>query len=380
VSAQDIPWAEIDAAILDGRMVDAVRMYRLASGSAIGPAVLLLNERRDYLETTIPMPSVPVPGPAAEIAAVAPTASAGLDESALARIRAFEDSAFCPAGGRIAAWRNARGEVCVLHRRDARTVEINLLPASGNYGHDLHGFSMGNEELVGRLQRGGSLEPADFGGSTALSELILKQLAPMLDPVSHADWLPSRATVFALDALRFEARYAFRAESWTRAEWQGALDRASRFPGLADALAEAEADGLPSGEAFAPTPAQSRLLLHLCIAECGVDRVQLDHEHFFADLATRRIEQVPPVHRDSWSALVGVADPTGHRRSSLPPWLDRATRGSQIAGLSPPGMARFLVPRLEGCLPPGRDLDALWPFLAGAAGRGNWLLGLAPTS
>ncbi len=379
MTEQHIPWAEIDSAILDGRMVDAVRIYRLATASAIGPAVMLVNERRDHLETTIPMstaevpPRLPVPSPTPVSVPI------GLDDAAQARISAFEDSAFCPAGGRIAAWVNKRGEVCVLHRRDAWTVEVNLLPASGNYGHDLHGFRMGNEELVGRLQRGGNLDPADFGESTTAPELILRQMVPMMPPVTHGAWLASRATVFALDALRFEARYAFRAETWSRAEWQGALDRASRFPDLADVVAEAE--GAPAiGEGFVLGLVQSRLVLHLCLAECGADQVRLDHEHFFADLSTRRVEQVPLAHRDGWSALMGLADPAGQRRAALPPWLERATRHSQIAGLNPPGMARFLVPRLEGCIAPGADLDALWTFLAGAAGRNNWLLGLAPAS
>lgn len=372
-----IPWDAIDAAILEGRMVDAVRLYQRATDSPIGPTVTLLNERRDRLQTTVPLPppATQAPPPVAPPATIAPI----LDEAALAGIRAFEDSAFCPAGGRIAAWRNRRGDVCVLHRRDARTVEVNLLPASRNYAHDLNGFSMSNEELVGRLERGGSLDPADFGDAVGLPAQILRQMVPTVAPAAHADWRPSRATILALDALRFEARYAFRAETWTRAEWQGALDRATRVDGLAEVIAEAETEPV-GGEGFVPGPAQSRLLLHLCLAECAVDQVRLDDAGFFAALANRRFETVPLAHRDAWASLVAIADPTGQRRSALPPWLDRATRHSQHAGLCPPGMARFLVPRLEGFLTPGPDLDALWPFLAGAAGRNNWLLGLAPVS
>lgn len=368
-----VPWDAIDAAILEGRMVEAVRLYQRATDSPIGPTVLLLNERRERLQTTVPLP------PPVKLAPTPTPLSAVLDDTALDYIQAFEDSAFCPAGGRIAAWRNRRGEVCVLHRRDARTVEVNLLPASRNFGHDLHGFSMSNEELVGRLQRGGVLDPADFGDAVGLPDQILRQMVPMVTPLAHADWRPSRATILALDALRFEARYAFRAETWTRAEWQGALDRAARVDALAEIIADAEAEPM-NGEGFVPGPAQSRLLLHLCLAECAIDQVRLDHAGFFADLAHRRVEMVPLAHRDAWAALVAIADPIDQRRNALPPWLERGTRHREHAGLSPPGMARFLVPRLEGLLPPGPDLDALWPFLAGAAGRGNWLLGLAPTS
>lgn len=370
----DIPWADIDAAIADGQMVDAVRLYRLATGSAIGPAVMLLNERKAVL------------GPKTEAAAdaLAPTQQSKLtqpvlDDDALARIRTFEDSAYCPVGGRLAAWRNRHGELCVLHRRDARSVEVNILPVSGNYAHDLHGFSLSNEDLIARLEAGGELHPADFAGTTQIAALILRQLAPTVVPEARTFWQPSRATVLALDALRFEARYAFRGDYWSLAEWQGALERAARLPELAEPLLDARAEPTPT-EGFIPNTAQCNLLLHLCIAECAVDQVRLDSEHFFADLASKRLEDTPLGHRDAWSALIGLADVNHRRRNTLPPWLDRATRNGQLAGLSPPGMARFLVPRLDGCLPPGPDLDALWTFLAGAAGRGNWLLAMAPTS
>lgn len=375
MGADSIPWQEIDAAIAEDRMVDAIRMYRQATGSGIGPAVATLDARRQAL-------NVPATPSNVSPAAPPPVVLPGFDEQAVQAVQRFEASAFAPAGNRIAAWRNRRGEVCVLHRLDAAQVVLNLLPASGHYGHDLHGYTRSVVDLIRQLKAGGELDQADFGATPSVRDSILRRLDADPSPSFGLVRAPSRAVLYALDAARFESRYAYRGSWVTPDDWRAVVRGAVAIPALAEALDDV-APATVAAAPFLPNATQARLILDLCIADCAVRELKFDHEAQFRDWESVHGDRIPALLLDAWFAFMRMFDIGGHLRVALPPWLDLATRHSHSAALSAPGQVRFLAPRFPGLaahLPPSADLVPLSSLLDASAGRGDWLLALSPDS
>lgn len=372
MSTPEVPWSEIDAAIRDNRLVEAIRLYRLATGSALAPAAALIQARQAAMAGSPPT--------AEATTTPEPRASKALDAGALDLLQYFENSAFCPPGGRIAAWRNRAGELCALHRRDAHTLELNVIPGNRQFGHDLHGYTLSLADLLQRLRASQALPMADFAEAAELGPLLLRQLTP--EPARTPRLSASRASLIALDAARFEAQFMFRGAIWSGPTWRAMLERAARHTSLREELDELRND--PSeGPSLLPNAPQSRLLLELCVMECGTGSYALDHEAQFRDWACHDDRKVPLPLLDAFATLQGWLDVEGARRSGLPPWLDQATRHRLSVGLATPGLVRFLAPRwpdLGAHLEAHHDLSGMSELLTAAAGRGDYVLALAPLS
>jgi len=368
VSDDQAPWADIDIALREQRAVDAIRLYRLATGTGIGPAVQRIEARKRELGVArAPAPAAPsnvLPG-----VLLGP----GMGAAEQTRVAQFEASAFRPAGVLLAAWRSARGEVCVLHRRDGRQLQLDVLPDSGNYGHDLHGYSIIADGLHALTAAGGNPDQAEIGNDPQFRAALREILVPAVQAVQG---LASRSMLIALDAAVFEAGFAYRSGGVLQAaDWQAIADRARALPALAEELAACT----PATGDVPLDPARARLILSLCLAECTRAVHLFNFERHFADLDVRHAEALVPLARETlgmYRRLAGAA--------ALPDWMEIAARDGHRSGLLEPGAVRWLAPRIGTLLAgiPGAAAEAgpVTILIGEAAAAGNWLMGLEPAS
>ncbi|MBK6436204.1 MAG: hypothetical protein IPF83_10255 [Rhodanobacteraceae bacterium] len=378
-------WQDIDAMLLAGNAIVAIRRYREYTGSDLAPSVLAIEARKRRFETPSPIPTI---------------ASQELRPDG---VQAYLDSGHAPRGDCIAWWSTRAGDFCVLvHTVDAPSpgFELALFPRQvGHWGHQLQGYRLALRDLLALAEQSALPYRVDFGENSkpppALREWIAGYLArTRAVPTSTPHWRASRTCLFALSAPEFERDHLFRppfldADAWAAVRIMAASDSA-----MQEYLDELPADEHERVDAVPNLTLRAQPLLWMaCLRCCDARALEADaFDTWFADLDTAIVEpRLPLALHPTWTLWRGLIDIAATRRSGLPWWLRGTGEVSTCAiGLLAPHEVRYLAAQLPSLwsmleqlgapLLPAAERGDWLAFITAAASDGRWLVGVEPGS
>jgi hypothetical protein len=366
---------EIDAALIEQRMIEAIRIYRQETG-------VTLAEARDFVEVR-----QRALGPLRLLEAGAAVATLPGD------VQRYLDSGHARKGELFGWWRSPRADWCVLVRyanEPQAMFEIGVFPpAIGHWGHDLHGLRCTAIELAAALD-GGGFAGAEWDGPKIVAELRqrLRGISSTSDSASklRATPRPSCSTVFVLDGACFERDWLCLIPPLDPVWWAPRRLRVANDAELIELAGLLPGRYLEQGNSAIECSSEAGpMLWALCHEECLRESVQAQSsDTLFAD-----IESHPPDWRGlsigtrpAWNTLLALVDIAARRRDALPWWLQAAAEYSTASiGLLGPSDTR----RLSQCAtelldlfvdrPEQPDIAACLKLCSRAAQESHWLLG-----
>lgn len=368
-------WAMIDAAVAEQRQIEAIRLYREATGVALAVAIRALQDR-------------------ASAASQHPQRLTAAAFDLL--LQRYFDSGYARPGELWARWQNSTGDCCVLVQIQVvpePRFELGVFaPGLAHWGHQLNGATLDLAQLRAALAGDGPAG-ADWRESPATAELLRRRLLDLTDtaPLRHSrtDGFAAHTALIALRSEVFERDYRHLPALLSMTEWHALHARAMDCSEAAEMLeAGTPPVGALSADRIELAPASGPVIYALCIADCAASQHEIQaSDTYFADLAASRIDSatLSPAAMAAWEIWLQLTDTAGQARHSLPWWL-RATGSVRHVnvGLIDPGQAALLQrhqAELQTLLLPHAasvDTQRLFALVATAAEAGQWVLGYEP--
>lgn len=361
--------AQIDAALAADKVIEAIRLYRVATQADLLSGRRFVEARRSMLEPVRAVPPT-VPAP----------------------VQRYLDSGHARRGELFGYWRNARRDWCVLvmfQRQPQALFELGVFAETiAHWGHDLGGRTATVDDLRGALSTGGfaGAEWGDDAHATAQLRARLRALLPRIaaPPAVAGSVTPSRTAIRVLDGPRFERDWLYLPVRVDGDWWQLRAARAVSEQALAGGslpLTDVE-----SGKVW--PQAAGPLLWSLCCSDCSIASMQAGAaDTLFSDLEAQppNWEALAPAVQMAWFELLLLVDVSTHRRSALPWWLQAlAAERSASVGLLGPAAARLLsrhAPELRRLFAENRlldDINSILELAGTAAADSHWLVGWEP--
>lgn len=360
-------WIAIDAALAESRTIDAIRLYREATGVGLFPARQALEARAR--ETARP---------------------AGPPEP----VTRYLNSGFARPGELWTWWTADNGDWCVLVRLSeagSPRFELGVFPPNvGSWGQQLNGATLSLTELTTAVS-GSGLLPTGTAIPTAIREALRGRLsglvvaAPTRSP-RKGYVSASRTALHRLDDAAFQA-WLHLPEPLPWGQWEQLLTRARALPAADDQLEGLDLPG--AADSVTLPPMLAPVLFVLCATDCSEDAFVIERtDHYFGDLeAIELLAGASPNTAVAWHLFRRCVDVAGNDRPRLPRWLQAfcRTRASSV-GLLTPAEARSVASargELEVLLSGKADVGdtrALLDLIAAAAAHGQWVLGFEPGS
>lgn len=377
-------WQQIDEALRTNRLIEAIRLYRVATRSELAMATSTIRQRQASLHDVD--------------SAVSP-----MSEPLPEMVRHYLDGGHGRPGELVAQWRNRKGDHCVLvlyQRVPVPMFELGVFPPVGHWGHDLNGAIYSLAE-VGQVVSGErAFYGADFGDDTQALATIRSWLATLTaTPVkrqvieSVLRLRSSRTALYSLDGARFEHDFLFLPQQVPLDWWRETQALAATDGDLHECIEELPAGAITEYPTSVSLGAGTGMVVWARSAiQCAATMTAIDElDTLFADLAAQPIDdqRFTPQTRTAYGLMRGAIDVAGLRRAQRPWWLDAlAAQTTASIGLLAPHELRHIARHRDDMsavlntseIPQAMraDLDTVLTAITQAAAADRWLIGIEP--